>query len=123
MLLELLWTDKRVAISNRGDDFIILRQDGIPELFQDGTGSASVSEWLLLQAKSYTSEYEDWLDTDLEQDLDSFNRQMIAASGGDINSILCEILGHLPPAIAERLEGKLLNMSVVKGKAHFEMAA
>lgn len=97
--------------------------DGCPTVIIQSAGSNPTGQELLLQVCSYTSENEEWRDNELELDSDSFERQFIAATGGNIESIMKDLLGSLPPVIASRLEGKTLSMSVTEGKVAFQLVA
>lgn len=87
------------------------------------SAGCGIDEALLLQDNSYMDEHDSWLQTELEQDVESFERQLIAATGGDITVVLERLLGTLPTAIVEKLEGKLVNMTTNNGKVSFSIAA
>lgn len=87
------------------------------------SAGCGISETLLLQAESYTDENESWLDTDLNNDVESFERQLMAAVGGSIEDVLANLLGTLPPAIAEKINGKVFQMASNEGKVTFSLVA
>ena len=93
-------------------NFVIIKSPG-----------CGISETLLLQADNYTDENESWLDTDLNNDVESLERQLMAAVGGSIEDVLANLLGTLPPAIAEKINGKIFQMASNEGKVTFSLVA
>lgn len=95
----------------------------VPTLLLQGSKEFIWNQDLLLQLSSYTSEHDDWLDGELDDDLVALERQFLAAVGGDVEDILSQLLGNLPPVLADKLNGKELTMKVENGKATFELKA
>lgn len=82
-----------------------------------------VSEQMLLQCSSYEDDNETWLDSDLDRDVDSLHRQILAATGGDPCSVLSDLIGTLPPALITALQGKVLTLQLVDNKLAISAAA
>jgi hypothetical protein len=73
---------------------------------------AKIYDDLLLQISSYVSENDDWLDNDLDRDVDNLQRQFTAAMGGEPASVLKELIGHLPPALIKAMRGKVFTLEL-----------
>jgi anti-sigma regulatory factor (Ser/Thr protein kinase) len=78
---------------------------------------------LLLQSADYQSDNEEYLDTELELDFASLSRQFVAAMEGDLSKVLEELLGELPPILAQKLNGKAMNVVFENGLAKFKLLA
>lgn len=83
----------------------------------------SFSDALLLQVCSYQNGSDEYQDTDLELDYDSFVRQFITATEGNVENVLSQLLGELPPILAEKLNGKAMNVVFENGLAKFKLLA
>lgn len=94
-----------------------------PTLLLHGGGDFVWGSDLLLQLSSYVNEYDEWQDSDLDDDIVALERQFLAAVGGDMEEILSQLLGKLPPVLAEKLNGKELTMKIENGQAKFELKA
>lgn len=93
-------------------NFVILKSAG-----------CGINEALMLQADSYTDDNYSWLETELSNDVESFDRQLMAAVGGSIEDVLTQLVGTLPPAIAAKIEGKVFTMAANEGKVIFSLVA
>lgn len=82
------------------------------------------SRALLLQVNSYGDGDEGYDETALDADAESFDKQYIAATGGDVETILSSLLGTLPPVLIQRLQNKAYTLEVDdKGTPTFKKAA
>ena len=79
---------------------------------------------VLLQKCSYKSEYDDYQSDDHNEDFETFTRQIKSVLGSNSETLLSEMLGYIPPALAAKLEGKSMMVEFKDGKAVFtQMAA
>lgn len=78
---------------------------------------------LLMQTCSYTDEYDVRDDDGYYKDLEEFNRQVQAALNTNPETLLSEIIGELPPALAEKLNGQKMTVEFLEGKAIFKALA
>lgn len=86
-------------------------------------GNYSSNE-LLLQVSAYGDGDSDNDDTALDVDAENFDKQYVAATGGNLEDVLKSLLGSLPPAFAERLKDKIFTFSVdASGNPIFKEAA
>lgn len=90
-----------------------------PTLIMQSAGDFIWGSDLLLQLLSYTSDCDEWRDTELESDVEGLERQFVAATKGNVEEILSQLLGKLPPVLAEKLNGKSLVMKIENGVATF----
>ncbi len=61
---------------------------------------------ILTQLNSYTDEYDTFMEDDLIEDAESLFRQIKVACGGDVNSVLSELIGDIPTELSKLLDGK-----------------
>jgi hypothetical protein len=79
---------------------------------------------LLLQLSAYGDGDSDNDDTALDVDAESFDKQFVAATGGNLEDVLKLLMGSLPPAFVERLKEKTFTFTVdAVGNAMFKEAA
>jgi hypothetical protein len=69
----------------------------------------------LEQMGGYIDEHDNVDETQLNNDVESLRKQFVAAKGGDAESVLRDLIGSLPPSVAQALEGKALSVTVTEG--------
>lgn len=94
-----------------------------PTLVLHSSGDFCWGEDLLLQLSSYINSCDEWQDTCLEDDILALERQFLVAVRGNVEDILSELLGKLPPVLAEKLNGRELSVSIKDGQACFRLKA
>lgn len=94
-----------------------------PTLVLNSSGDFCWGWDLLLQLSSYINSSDEWQDTCLEDDIVALERQFLVAVRGNVEDVLSELLGKLPPVLAQKLNGKELSVSIKDGQACFRLKA
>lgn len=81
--------------------------------------NAAIDDALLLQADAYIGEFDELLDSELNDDTQTLSHQVSAQKSNDICSLLSDIIGQLPPSVTNKLKGKTFTAKEENGRLVF----